>query len=284
MDKNKTARTKELKIYCLYRHIRNDTGEVFYVGIGKENRPRRTNGRSAFWKSIVNKCGGYRVEIMESNLNWHEACKKEKYFIKLYGRRDKGVGTLCNMTDGGDGTTGSIISKETIEKIRKGNLGKSVPEESYKNRLKPVVQLDFYGNVLENFKSARDAERRTGVRNGEISAVCKGKAKTTGGYCWCYKECLEEYVKKLKKSKIRHIGNQRSVFQLTMDGEFLNFWESISEAASNFNTHVTSITAVCKQKPNHVSAAGYKWSYVPNDLIDFYINLTSNYDEDMNQI
>jgi hypothetical protein len=37
---------------------------------------------------------------------------KEKEFIQLYGRKDLGLGELVNMTDGGDGTIGRILSEE----------------------------------------------------------------------------------------------------------------------------------------------------------------------------
>ena len=36
----------------------------------------------------------------------------------------------------------------------------------------------------EFFDSVRDAERKTGIDHGNISKVCKGKYKTTGGFHW----------------------------------------------------------------------------------------------------
>ena len=39
----------------IYRHIRLDTNEVFYVGIGNEKRPYTKHRRSGFWNNIVNK-------------------------------------------------------------------------------------------------------------------------------------------------------------------------------------------------------------------------------------
>ena len=41
--------------------------------------------------------------------------EKEKEFIKLYGRRDLGLGTLVNLTDGGYGK-GKYIAKSTTRK------------------------------------------------------------------------------------------------------------------------------------------------------------------------
>ena len=41
----------------------------------------------------------------------------EKFLIKLVGRRDLGLGTLCNLTDGGDGAAGCVRSAETRAKL-----------------------------------------------------------------------------------------------------------------------------------------------------------------------
>lgn len=90
----------------LYRHIRLDKDEVFYIGIGGIKK--------------------------DNDLIY----QKEIEFIKLYGRADKGEGTLCNLTDGGESPKGALVSKETKEKISnslRGNkfaLGFSHTEEA----------------------------------------------------------------------------------------------------------------------------------------------------------
>lgn len=91
----------------VYRHIRLDKNEVFYVGIGSDNLGKYTRAHSTkrgdHWKNIFNNTE-IIVEIMLDDLTWEEACEKEKEFIKLYGRKDLNLGTLINLTDGGDGT------------------------------------------------------------------------------------------------------------------------------------------------------------------------------------
>jgi uncharacterized protein involved in tellurium resistance len=39
--------------------------------------------------------------MINVNTIWEEACKKETFFISYYGRKDLGLGSLVNMTDGG---------------------------------------------------------------------------------------------------------------------------------------------------------------------------------------
>lgn len=50
-----------------------------------------------------------------------------------------------------------------------------------------VVQLDDDGNIVNEFKSIREAERITGVRNSHITSVCKGKRPKAGSFVWKYK-------------------------------------------------------------------------------------------------
>jgi hypothetical protein len=114
----------------VYRHVRLDTNEVFYIGIGNEKRPfvKSKGHRNKWWKHIVDKTE-YQIDILFDNLSWEQAVEKEKEFIQLYGRRDLGLGTLVNMTDGGDGILGKKHSEETKQKIALGNKGKIMSEK-----------------------------------------------------------------------------------------------------------------------------------------------------------
>lgn len=98
----------------VYRHIRLDKNEPFYVGIGNDEDYKRSKikaNRSIYWKNITNKTV-HEVEILLGNLTWEQACQKEIEFILLYGRKDLSTGTLVNMTNGGEGTPGIKRSEE----------------------------------------------------------------------------------------------------------------------------------------------------------------------------
>ena len=114
----------------IYRHRTIDTHEVFYIGIGSVKRSKSKH-RSSFWKNVVNK-HGYYIEIIKDNLSWEEACELEQLLIQEYGRRDLGTGILVNLTDGGEGAPGTIISEETKLKLRDKNKGKKLTEEHKK--------------------------------------------------------------------------------------------------------------------------------------------------------
>jgi len=122
----------------LYRHIRLDNNEVFYVGIGKnENRAYDTR-RSNIWKSITNKTD-YEVQVLKSDLVWEDACELEKILISYYGRRDLGLGTLVNMTDGGDGTIGFTPTDE-MNKKRSDKLKGRVFTQEHKDKISKALK------------------------------------------------------------------------------------------------------------------------------------------------
>lgn len=54
--------------------------------------------------------------------------------------------------------------------------------------VKSVLQYDIDGNLISEFPSIRTASKYTGINHSKISAVCKGKRNTTGGYVWKYKK------------------------------------------------------------------------------------------------
>ena len=143
----------------MYQHVRLDTEAVFYVGKGRGKRAYTKSGRSQYWQNIVSKAG-HRVEIVHAQLTEQESLDLEVETIAKY--RAQGY-TLCNMTDGGEGSSGYVTSAETIAKL---------VDSSHK---KAVVN-----NFGEFYKGTRVAERATGVKATTISECCLGKAKSAG--------------------------------------------------------------------------------------------------------
>lgn len=118
----------------IYRHIRLDTNEVFYIGIGKkEKRSLSKSGRNKYWHNIIKKTG-YEVQVIKKDLSYSEACELEKILIDWYGRKDLGLGCLVNLTDGGDTTSGYKCLDLTRQKIGDANRGRIHSDEVNKKK------------------------------------------------------------------------------------------------------------------------------------------------------
>lgn len=121
-----------------------------------------------------------------------EYCNNNAQFSKLY---DKWVDTNYNkhytpsIDRLNDYETYSFDNMQVltyIENVRKGNLDAKLGINNKMN--KSVIKYDLKGTKIEEFFSLKEAERCTGIHNGNISNCCLGRYKTAGGYIWKYRD------------------------------------------------------------------------------------------------
>jgi len=93
--------------YYTYAYLRED-GTPYYIGKGK-------GFRLYVKKRIMPLPSKDRIIYLKRNLTEQEAIKHEIYMIAVYGRKDNGTGILRNLTDGGEGTSGRVVSEEQKE-------------------------------------------------------------------------------------------------------------------------------------------------------------------------
>jgi hypothetical protein len=147
----------------VYRHIRLDKNEPFYIGIGSDenyNRAKTNTRRNKHWLNISK--FGFEVDILLDNLTWHEACEKEKEFIALYGRSDLGNGVLCNLTNGGDGVLGRIFKHSEDSKLKMSKTRKGIRQ---------------YVASLETRQKMSDNAKKRGMSQEHLKKMIEGKRK-----------------------------------------------------------------------------------------------------------
>ena len=165
----------------------------------------------------------------------------EKHYISYY----KSIGCkLTNISEGGENPPSAYGRKWTPEQIKKNsesNKGKKRSEETRKRisiakKGKPILHLN-------------NGKERSLSHKNNLSLSLKGRTSPNKG-----RKYDEEHGKKLSNS---HSHQKRKIVQLTLDGEFIKIWNSISEAKKEYKNNHISECCLGKIK----TAAGYKWKY-----------------------
>jgi hypothetical protein len=124
-------------------------------GYGKDAQPVMYNAIQKYgWDNV-------KHEILFSGLSKKEAELKERELISLYKTNCKRYGCLYgyNMTDGGEGTLGHKVSKESKKKMSEVRLGKYKGKDCYKS--KPVITNEEEWETITDFAKQHNLCRRT---------------------------------------------------------------------------------------------------------------------------
>jgi hypothetical protein len=204
----------------LYRHIRLDKNEPFYIGIGSDAQYKRANSnnnRTKHWKNIISKTA-YRVDIVFDDLTWEEACEKEKEFISIYKRKCDG-GILCNITLGGEGVYGLKHSEEAKQLMSIQRKGRVQSEEAINKRSEKLKGINNpnYGKQIPDYQKEIIASAQRGRTKSDLE-----------------KEAI--YSKTRKK-----------VLDMTSN----KIYDSIKDAAKAFNICETTMSRWTKNSKNN---------------------------------
>ena len=120
---------ENLKRFYTYAYLRED-GTPYYIGKGRGERIYK-RGKNEI-KPPKDKS---RVIFLKRNLTEEESFKHEIYMISVFGRKDLGTGILRNKTNGGEGSSGLLVSDETRRKLSEARTGTTLTEE-HKNKIR----------------------------------------------------------------------------------------------------------------------------------------------------
>lgn len=222
----------------VYRHIRLDKNVPFYIGISSdpEGNYRRsknaTRDKSYIWRRIVAKTE-YEIEIMIEGLTWEQACEKEKEFIQLYGRVNKKTGTLANLTDGGEGNYGLVVTKETKELLSDIN---SIP----------IVQYDLDGKFIKVHKGSVEAAKSF---SGSVTPIwgCANFLKhyfTAYGFLWRKYEGHTNNIFFDRAMYNKTVFGKKTIKVYAKNGCFIETCESVAFASRKYDVSSCDISSV----------------------------------------
>ena len=135
---------KSLGFY-VYAYLRVD-GTPYYIGKGKDRRAYVTQHHSSAPPDKN------RIVFLERNLSEVGALALERRYIRWYGRKNNDTGILRNLTDGGEGQSGRVVSDETREKIRLSTIGHK-RNLNVKRSDSAKRRMQWWTNNLENKRS-----------------------------------------------------------------------------------------------------------------------------------
>lgn len=161
--------------FYVYAYVRSKdsktakAGTPYYIGKGSGFRAwdfkHHTNRTPSSYRHVV---------ILESNLTELGAFALERRLIKWWGRKDNGTGILLNLTDGGEGGAGRVMSAESRDKLSKSLTGKPSPKSKY-------VKTDRYrpATLGKRFTQAEKegASLRTKGENNPRAILTEEKVK-----------------------------------------------------------------------------------------------------------
>jgi len=217
-------------VNIIYVLIDPETIEVRYVGMSSRGLTRikehlfygrkyRKHLHKYCWvNSLYSRGKTPIVRILQQweCIDYKDMCRAEKYWISYF----RAIGSpLTNLTDGGEGTLGIKVSKETRKKISIANKGrKHTPEaiekireastgREYPNRKKPEFKCGWLDELSEKMKgnSYANGYRHTDEWRSLQAARARGNKYASG-----FKHA-EEWKREASE---RHKGNKYNLGKL----------------------------------------------------------------------
>jgi hypothetical protein len=246
----------ERKNFYAYLLIDSSTNQPFYAGKGTNRRMYehyrvRNRLKNPLLKNKILQMVRDNVPITYDkvliNVNEQQAFQKEIELVNMYGRKIDRTGTLCNLTEGGEGSSISWTEekKQAKSKAMKGSRG-YLPIRS-----KPVSQYTLEGEHITDYTSAKVASDVVpGANRSYITQVCRGKRKSAGGFIWVYKgNPVPVYTKQY----------YRPVEQYSLTGKLLQTFQSLTHAQTTTGVELHNISEACRG--NSKTAGGFIWKY-----------------------
>ena len=154
--------------------------QVSNMGRVKSLNYHRT-GKEGILEGYDNGYGYLQVQLWKDGKD--KKCRINRLVAQAFLENPEGYTDVNHKNE--DKTNNCVENLEWCSRsynINHGTRNKRVAEKNSK----PVFSVDKETGLIMYWESAKEAERCTGINNGNIINCCKGRAKSAGGHYWFY--------------------------------------------------------------------------------------------------
>jgi group I intron endonuclease len=251
--------------------------EPFYVGKGTGDRLKSSllDRESPFKINKINKIkklGGEIITLkLYEDLENIDSLEIEKLLISKIGRRDLGLGTLVNQTDGGDGRLNSPHSIETRLKISKTKKEKnlSIPHsektKSYLSYINKGENNPMFGKKHSDEIREKQSLRVTGINHPMFG---KKHSKYTIEKIKKNRNFNQEKINEISRKK-----NSKSVLQYDLEGNFIKEYESVKISAIETGLSESLIGKICRGVVKNPKKFKFKFKEESSNILKNSFNI-----------
>lgn len=284
--------TYKLYIHTVPKEISCYDWDKHYVGITRKNNVnhRWENGcgykSQPFYRAIA-KYGWNNIkhDIIYDNLTYQEAIRLEQVIILLLRSNIPLYG--YNITAGGEGISGYVMSQEERKRRSERYKGKNNPFYHCKHtdetrklmslhhwdcsginnyNSKRVFMFNLQGILLKEYISVSEACKDNNITDMCIIRAIQNK-RQGDKYFWGYEEDVEIIqnnivLKNFDTYRIK-ISQYKPVVQYDINNNVVNTYDGITIAAKALNGTRQNIRRAIR---SNTTAYGYRWKYLSDEL------------------
>jgi group I intron endonuclease len=230
---------------CIYAAVCFINGKIYIgqtINYIKRIERHQNSKDDVYFHRAIRKYGkeNFGFCIIHDNIDIMWLDDWEIYYISKYDSYNRIKG--YNSTPGGKCTRGVIPSLETRLKLSKAHKGRIKSEETCKKISESKKGCIISQETIDGLNIYRQSEKH--------KEQMKKLHESTRG-------------KPLKKEHIEKLG--KKVIQLDLNGNYLNTYDSTSEASRKTNVSRSGIGKCCNGRPKNKTSGGFIWKFVESN-------------------